>query len=415
MALLAGVMRGTRAQEVYEIYAYSLPQPFDLVRQHTEILVAGGMILYIILRLSDLGRALRVALECLPCALLLLLQVLDSVKVLAINGSVANFVPNIAVTVVMFTVYAALVPLGENRDKLILYLISATALIVLGGSLYCYLVAPNTVYFNGRFMGIAYHPVMFGQLMAVGVGAFFHLSRIAGQPAARWVSLALAIAFAVMIVISGTRTGAGLVVVFFAIYSLKSRRGRMQMILIGLAASLAGGALAMDLHGLGAMSDLRVISTEDTRGRVTREFISAIVDNPLIGVWSVETPTSNSILLCGARLGVGGLIVALIVYGLSWRMTIRLLRSPHVLPGSNRWFVVTTFAVFLVLVPFDGMWLQKANAFTGMFYALAASVYSMNLQVFMPPMAGMRRGPAPHGRQLVRRPDMKPGLNRNRL
>jgi O-antigen ligase len=123
----------------------------------------------------------------------------------------------------------------------------------------------------------------------------------------------------VMLVWTGSRTGAVMFLVGFAIM-FRRRLGVSAVLIIAL---VAGGLLAWQLINPGEDTATRIVSTENTRIGVWTSLLQDFLSSPVVGVTS-QTWSENSYLLVAARAGIVGLVPFAIALALLWKALIQI-------------------------------------------------------------------------------------------
>ncbi|MFG0327261.1 MAG: hypothetical protein ACF8SC_08375 [Phycisphaerales bacterium JB037] len=166
--------------------------------------------------------------------------------------------------------------------------------------------------------------------------------------------------FALLIIWSGSRTGAGMFMLG-AVMVTYSRLGKVVFLL-----PVAGLVLFLLLDVLQAMGmeiTSRVTSTENTRDEVWGRLINSALSNPIIGEGqNEEVGSENSYLFGFAAYGIGMLIIMLSYAGLIGWVSLKLLRAKKILPDHYARLVDIChgyFAAYLFGSIFEGYFLAR--------------------------------------------------------
>ena len=280
---------------------------------------------------------------------------------------------------VVFIVLAASLPkrIGDRTDLSRYVVASAiSALLVLGVSLVCYFVSPDSVVKQGRMAGLTSNPNFLGTLCGLSFPAYLGLILL---PERSFLKKAFWTAAAAMVLIviawTGSRTAmamAGIAVLVM----FRKRLGRFLMVGVPLVVSVLILAVFFEDSKSGAS---RLTSLANTREAVWTKFLESwgkdvIFGNSDLGMKTVE----NSYLTVAANAGILGVLSVLLFTFMAARTCLTLLRLRSLDPTMEV-FRDIALAGILVILPaafFVGFLVSSlsTDAYWIFFYFIMAEV-----------------------------------------
>lgn len=214
-----------------------------------------------------------------------------------------------------------------------------------------------------RFTGVGPNPQFTATAFAiVGPMALF-LALNAPRQVYRIVWLGLFVASVPVIFATGSRTGA----VMFLIGCIPGIVGRVGVaaLLVPPAAIAAWFIAQLFTTGKFAVDLSRIVSTENTRGRVWAELLEQGLSNPIVGVGIESAEASENSYLYGfAVYGIGMLLVLVLMAASGVWLGLRLvalLRRPNTTPSRLAIYGASLLGAYLFGSIFEGYAIARVN------------------------------------------------------
>lgn len=370
------MVRGTFIQEIYNLDAPPLPQPFEWMRGSAILIIGFSMtlsLLWCIMRPSV--RPIKIV----PALVMLFfVQIFAALKEYQVAGAGFEFILILLATIVNFSLLGHLLLVRSHAMHLFFVVVQVAIVFFLISSAYIWRVAPDIAYWRGRFNGLAVHPVYTGVFCAIGVMASFYF--ITTRVKLRWklFNVLIGISCLVVLGLSGTRSGILMLTSFFIVDSFaRPRKALIYLACVAVAVLLFVAVAPLVIEDK-FQDDVRVVSAENTRIEVWEIMADQIIENPFWGPMVSASYSESSYLLAGVRIGVGGvfltLAIALSLIIDTFRLRLGMQRTREGVSVHASWVFAAAAAAFLALSIVEGYWVQTACFHTFLFVFICGVV-----------------------------------------
>jgi hypothetical protein len=362
--MCASMMRGVYLQDTYAGILVDLPFPLNILREHALIFIGVGLAISLVSCILETSGSIT-KLRVVPgLVILFFIQVAASFKEYLVAGGGVVFILTLFAVTVNVTLLGHLLVIRRNALNYFFIVIQFAMIFLVLASFYAWRIVPHTTFWEGRFNGVAAHPVYAGIYGAIGVMvSFFFVTKGVGLTW-RIGSGLIGIACLVLVGLSGTRSGLLMLAIFFSIDGLRYPK-RLFIYAAGVTAGVVLFlVIAPSVIGYTNEESARVVSTHNTRIEVWLDMASQVLENPLTGSSDVMTHSESSYLLAGLRIGVLGVLLAIIVAFLIIRDVAGLRHGARLYDQrylAAIWTSAAMLIAFLALSFIEGYWIQTAN------------------------------------------------------
>lgn len=359
-------LKGARLQDIFSIYLATLIQPWELLKQHALPLTGGLMILGMLISITIWPRNRRAGIAP-EIILYAFFHSLLAIKELTITGNFVLYTQQLALLICVFTINSYVLPAFDLQIKQIsnlAWLVSIAIIIFLVATAHQSLIDPHAAFWRGRLNGVSSHPNFTGTIFATGAltAMYFHF-KLKHFKLGKFSSLIMLMVMIACTFATGSRASMLFVIIGLSVY-LKFKPSIIPLVVIS-GGIFGVGVWLLYNHSifLQDYTSARALSLENTRAQVLASLWHDFTNNLAFGAPTLDTQTSNSILLSGARIGILGPIICLVIIAQSLSIAFKnITRTPtkHPLALEGYYYASMTLG-FLSLLMLEGYFCDSAT------------------------------------------------------